>query len=167
MDCDEHVRSSEDFHVDSAFLEGVLQKNGHDPEALIMILQDITAKYNYLPKEALTYISQRLDVNISQIYGVATFYKSLSLTPRGKYIINVCLGTACHVRGADKIMESLEQRLSIRGGETSKDLTFTLESVRCLGCCALGPVITVNDRYHGGLDREKVIKVIEKYEKKA
>jgi NADH:ubiquinone oxidoreductase subunit E len=167
MDCGEHVCSSEDAQVDPAFLEGLLQKNGYDHEALIMILQDITAKYNHLPKEALTYISQRLNVSISQIYSVATFYKVFSLTPRGKYIVKVCLGTACHVRGADKIMESIEQRLAIREGNTTKDLKFTLESVRCLGCCALGPVITVNDRYHGGLDREKAIKVIEEYERKA
>jgi NADH:ubiquinone oxidoreductase subunit E len=167
MDCGEHVRPSRGFQLDPAFLEGILQKNRYDPEALIMILQDVTAEYNYLPKEALTYISQKLHVNLSQIYGIATFYKAFSLTPRGKYIINVCLGTACHVRGADKIMESLEQRLNVRAGETTKDLNFTLESVRCLGCCALGPVITVNERYHGGLDREKAVKVIEEYEKKA
>ena len=167
MDCGEHNFSSGRYQVDIAFLEGILQKNGYNSEALIMILQDVTANYNFLPKEALTYISHRLNINLSQIYGIATFYKAFSLTPRGKYIINVCLGTACHVRGADKIMESLEQRLNIHEGETTKDWRFTLQSVRCLGCCALGPVITVNERYHGGLDREKTLKLVEEFEKKA
>ena len=95
----------------------------------------------------------------------ATFYKAFSLTPRGKYIINVCTGTACHVRGAEKIKETIEERLHINEGETTEDLMFTLDTVRCLGCCALGPVITVNEKSHGGLDRKKTGSLIEQYEK--
>ena len=153
--------------IDTAYLDNVLEQNMQDPENLIMILQDISAKHNYLPREALNYVVERLNVPMSLVYSAATFYKAFSLTPRGKYIINVCLGTACHVRGAGKIKESLEERLNIHEGETTKDLKFTLETVRCLGCCALGPVITVNEKAYGGLDRGKALKVIDQYEGEA
>lgn len=153
--------------IDTVYLDEVLEQNMQDPENLIMILQDISAKYNYLPREVLKYVVERLNVSMSLIYSAATFYKAFSLTPRGKYIINVCLGTACHVRGAEKIKESLEERLNIHEGETTEDLKFTLETVRCLGCCALGPVITVNETYYGGLDRGKALKIIEQYEDEA
>jgi NADH:ubiquinone oxidoreductase subunit E len=167
----EQMAGSEGTHpltqepLDLVFLDSVLQQNEHDPENIIMILQDLTATYNYLPKEALTYVAEMLRFPLSHIYGVATFYKTFSLTPRGKYVINVCLGTACHVRGAEKIKETIEQRLNIHEGETTEDLKFTLESVRCLGCCALGPVITVNEKSHGGLDRKKALKILQQYEK--
>ena len=151
--------------LDSEFLDGVLQKNEYDTENVIMILQDITARYNYLPEVSLTYVAKKLNIPISYIFSVATFYKAFSLTPRGKYIINVCTGTACHVRGAEKIKETIEGRLHIHEGETTEDLMFTLDTVRCLGCCALGPVITVNEKSHGGLDRKKTASLIEQYEK--
>ena len=151
--------------LDSEFLDGVLQKNEYDTENVIMILQDITARYNYLPEVSLTYVARKLNIPISHIFSVATFYKAFSLTPRGKYIINVCTGTACHVRGAEKIKETIEGRLHIHEGETTEDLMFTLDTVRCLGCCALGPVITVNEKSHGGLDRKKTASLIEQYEK--
>ena len=151
--------------LDSEFLDGVLQKNEIDTENVIMILQDITARYNYLPEVTLTYVARKLNIPISHIFSVATFYKAFSLTPRGKYIINVCTGTACHVRGAEKIKETIEGRLHIHEGETTEDFMFTLDTVRCLGCCALGPVITVNEKSHGGLDRKKTASLIEQYEK--
>ena len=151
--------------LDSKFLDGVLQKNAYDTENVIMILQDITARYNYLPEVALTYVAKKMNIPVSHIFSVATFYKAFSLTPRGKYIINVCTGTACHVRGADKIKETIEEKLHIHEGETTEDLMFTLDTVRCLGCCALGPVITVNEKSHGGLDRKKTAHLIEQYEK--
>jgi NADH:ubiquinone oxidoreductase subunit E len=151
--------------LDSEFLDSVLQQNDYDTENIIMILQDITARYNYLPQETLDYVAKRLNLPISHLYSVATFYKAFSLTPRGKYIFNVCTGTACHVRGAEKIKETIEQKLELREGETTEDLQFTLETVRCVGCCALGPVITVNEKSHGGLDRKKTHDLIEQYEK--
>ena len=151
--------------LETEFLDGVLQKNAYDTENVIMILQDITTKYNYLPEVALTYVARKMNIPVSHIFSVATFYKAFSLTPRGKYIINVCTGTACHVRGAEKIKETIEERLHIHEGETTEDLMFTLDTVRCLGCCALGPVITVNQKSHGGLDRKKTANIIEQYEK--
>ena len=150
---------------DSEFLDSVLQQNDYDPENIIMILQDVTAKYNYLPQETLDYVAKRLNLPISHLYSVATFYKTFSLTPRGKYVFNVCTGTACHVRGAEKIKETIEQKLEIHEGETTEDLQITLETVRCVGCCALGPVITVNEKSHGGLDRNKTLDLVEQYEK--
>jgi NADH-quinone oxidoreductase subunit E len=159
------VRPLTEEVLEAEFLDGVLQLNGYDPENIIMILQDITARYNYLPEVALSYVAKRLNMPISHIFSVATFYKAFSLTPRGKYIINVCTGTACHVRGAEKIKETIEERLHIHEGETTEDLKFTLDTVRCLGCCALGPVITVNEKSHGGLDRKKTASLIERYEK--
>jgi NADH-quinone oxidoreductase subunit E len=151
--------------LEAEFLDGVLQKNAYDTENVIMILQDITARYNYLPEVALTYVAKKMNIPVSHIFSVATFYKAFSLTPRGKYIINVCTGTACHVRGAEKIKETIEERLHIHEGETTEDLMFTLDTVRCLGCCALGPVITVNQKSHGGLDRKKTANIIEQYQK--
>ena len=151
--------------LETEFLDGVLQKNAYDTENVIMILQDITARYNYLPEVALTYVAKKMNIPVSHIFSVATFYKAFSLTPRGKYIINVCTGTACHVRGAEKIKETIEEKLHIHEGETTEDLMFTLDTVRCLGCCALGPVITVNQKSHGGLDRKKTANIIEQYEK--
>jgi NADH:ubiquinone oxidoreductase subunit E len=110
---------------------------------------------------------EKLGVKESQIFSVATFYKTISLEPRGKYIVNVCTGTACHVRGAEKIMDALENRLEVTEGQTTGDGRFTLEAVRCIGCCASGPVITVNQDTHGGLDRSSVLKVIEDYGQQA
>lgn len=161
----EQARPLSEELLDPEFLDGVLQKNEYDTENVIMILQDITARYNYLPEVALTYVAEKLNIPISHIFAVATFYKAFSLTPRGKYIINVCTGTACHVRGAEKIKETIEERLHIAEGETTEDLMFTLDTVRCLGCCALGPVLTVNEKSHGGLDRKKTDNLIEQYEK--
>ena len=162
------MAEAEGIRVDIEAIKGVIEeKYNNDPENVIMILQDISARYNYLPQETLYLVCEQLAVPISLVYSVATFYKAFSLEPRGKYIINICLGTACHVRGAEKIKDSLEQRLNIHGGETTEDLKFTLDTVRCLGCCALGPVITVNEKAHGGLDRAKALKVVEKYEKTA
>jgi NADH:ubiquinone oxidoreductase subunit E len=106
----------------------------------------------------------KLGVKESLIYSVATFYKTISLEPRGKYIVNVCTGTACHVRGADKIMDALEEHLHIKEGQTTDDLLFTLQGVRCVGCCASGPVITVNQKTHGGLDRASALGTIKSYE---
>jgi NADH-quinone oxidoreductase subunit E len=133
------------------------------PEALLMIMQDISDMYNYVPPEVIPVLAKKLDVRESLIYGVATFYKTISLEPRGKYIVSVCTGTACHVRGAEKITDSLKERLNINEGQTTDDSLFTLEAVRCIGCCASGPVITVNQNTHGGLDRSSALKVIDEY----
>ena len=134
----------------------VLDNYQRDKGMLVSILQDIQAEYNYLPRETLEQVSQGLDVPLSRVYSVATFFKALSLTPRGRYLINVCLGTACHVRGAVRVLEEIERDLDIKAGETTKDLKFTLETVNCVGACALGPIVIVDEDYHGQMKREKV-----------
>lgn len=135
-----------------------------DPENLIMILQAIQRRYNYLPRAALSYLSVKLGVPFSKIYGVATFYATFSLEPRGRNIISICLGTACHVRGGDRIRERIEERLGICDGQTTADQRFTLESVRCIGCCSLGPVIKINEDMHGRLGSDEVPAILERYE---
>jgi NADH:ubiquinone oxidoreductase subunit E len=156
-----------DDKINLETIDKIIDNYRADRESLLMILQDINDIYHYVPPEVIPLLSDRLGVKKSQIYGVATFYKTISLEPRGKYIINVCTGTACHVRGAEKIVEALEQDLKIKEGETTGDNLFTLEAVRCIGCCASGPVITVNQETHGGLDRSGVLKVVEAYKKQA
>ena len=141
----------------------IIESYKGDREALLMIMQDISDVYNFVPPEVIPVLVEKLSVKPSLVYSVATFYKTISLEPRGKYIVSVCTGTACHVRGAEKIMDALEDRLHIKESETTDDLLFTLEAVRCVGCCASGPVITVNHNTHGGLDRSSVLTVINEY----
>ena len=153
--------------IDLETIEKIIDNYRGDRENLLMILQDISDIYHYVPPEAIPLLVDRLGVKKSLIYSVATFYKTIRLAPRGKYIVNVCTGTACHVRGAEKIVDALEQDLQIKEGETTQDGLFTLEAVRCIGCCASGPVITVNKEAHGGLDRSGVLKVVDAYKKQA
>jgi len=136
-------------------------KNGR--RTLVPLLQDTNAEYRYLPENILKYISDELDIPLSQIYSIATFYNAFSLTPRGRHVISVCLGTACHVRGGQKIMESLERDLGIKVSQTTSDLNFTLEAVHCLGCCGLAPVVTIGDDLYGKMNQVKIQKTIKKY----
>ncbi len=136
----------------------------NDPENLIMILQAIQNTYNYLPRTALNYLSTKIGVPYSRIYGVATFYSTFSLAPRGRHIISICLGTACHVRGGERIRERITANLGIGDGETTEDKRFTVESVRCIGCCSLGPVVKIDEDMHGRLAADKVGKILEHYE---
>ncbi|MFH1983954.1 MAG: NADH-quinone oxidoreductase subunit NuoE [Pseudomonadota bacterium] len=135
-----------------------------DPENLIMILQAIQNRYNYLPQVTLAYLSAKIRVPYSKIYEVATFYSTFSLKPRGRHIISLCLGTACHVRGAERIRERLTTTLGIGDGQTSDDKRFTLETVRCIGCCSLGPVVKIDEDMHARLASDQVGKILEQYE---
>jgi NADH:ubiquinone oxidoreductase subunit E len=150
--------------IDWEKIDEIIEKYNSNREALLMVMQDISDIYNYVPPEVVPVLVDKFGVQESLVFSVATFYKTISLEPRGKYIINVCTGTACHVRGADKITDALERKLKINKGQTTDDLLFTLEAVRCIGCCASGPVITVNQNTHGGLDRSSAVKVVEEYE---
>lgn len=141
----------------------VLDKYQHDKGMLVSILQDIQEEYNYLPRESLKQVSKTLDVPFSQLYSIATFFKALRLTPRGRHLINVCLGTACHVRGAVKVLEAMERELGIKSGETTDGLEFTLETVNCVGACALGPVVIGDGEYHGQMKTEKVKDMLKEY----
>ena len=141
----------------------ILGRYQYDKSLLVSILQDIQAEYRYLPEGALTDVSHILGVPLSQVYGVATFFRAFSLQPMGRHLINVCMGTACHVRGAVRILEKIERELGIKPGETTKDLNFTLETVNCVGACALGPIVVVDGEYNGQMTAEKVNPVLKKY----
>ena len=135
----------------------------NDKENLIMILQAIQAQYNYLPQPVLAYLSEKIEIPLSRIYGVATFYSTFSLEPRGKNIISICLGTACHVRGAGKVLERIEDTLNVTNGKTTDDGQFTLESVRCIGCCSLGPVVKINEDVYGRIASEDLTQILDNY----
>ncbi|MCG2676938.1 NADH-quinone oxidoreductase subunit NuoE [bacterium] len=141
----------------------IIDRYKKEKGALVPLLQDVMGEYGYLPEKTLKRIAQELDIPLSQAYGLATFYKSFSLTPRGKHLISVCLGTACHVRGAPRIVEKLERDLGIKAGETTKNLKFTLETVNCLGACALGPLITIDGKYYGRMNSTQMDKVLKEY----
>ena len=152
------------MEIDTSKVDEVIDSFSGDLSQLIGILQDIQANFNYLPREALVRVSERLEIPISQVFGVATFFKAFSLKPRGRHQINVCLGTACHVRGGARILGKLERDLEIEAGGTTEDLRFTLESVRCLGCCSLGPVVVIDNDTYGRLNQERVTKLLDQYE---
>jgi len=128
------------------------------------ILQDIQNRYNYLPQEALVHMAKRLNIPLSQVYSLATFYKAFSLRPRGKHLISVCMGTACHVRGAFRIADEIQRRLNIKVGETTEDSKFTFEVVNCLGCCAIGPVMMIDGKYYEHMTVRKIEPILQKYE---
>lgn len=143
----------------------IIESQGDGGTSLIPALQQINDTFNYLPKSVFPLISKTLAVPESLVYRIATFYNAFSLTPRGKYIIAVCLGTACHVKGAGNVMTTLESNLDIEEGHTTEDMLFTLESVRCIGCCGLAPVLKVNEDIHGLMTAGKVSKLVETYRK--
>jgi NADH-quinone oxidoreductase subunit E len=128
--------------------------------SLMSVLEEIQARYRYLPREAMILVSDRLGVPLSQVYSVATFYHAFSLEPRGKHTVSVCTGTACHVRGAMQVLDRLETKLNVAPGETTHDREFTLETVNCLGCCALGPVVVLDGEYEGQMTTKKADKLI-------
>ena len=142
----------------------ILKSYQHDQGMLVAILQDIQANYKYLSKEALQQVSQGLDIPQSQVYSVATFFKAFSLQPRGRHLINVCLGTACHVRGAGRVLDRLELELGIKHGETTQDRKYTLESVNCVGACALGPIVVIDGEYSGEMTADKVKPLLKRYD---
>ncbi len=147
-------------------VKSYITKYNNEKKALISILQEIQEEYNYLPQEVLRIVSKTLGIPLIDIIGVATFYRAFSLEPRGKHLITVCLGTACHVRGGPKILEEFERKLNIEAGETSKDGQFSLETVACLGCCAIGPVVVVDGDYYAQTTIRKVGSILKKHIKK-
>jgi len=150
------------MHAD---IEQIVDRYGRDHESLIPMLQDVQARYNYLPPDKLKALAQSLGISLSRVFSVATFYKAFSLEPRGKYVVHVCMGTACHVRGAPRILDGVKRKLGVESGHTTEDKLFTLETVNCLGSCALGPLVTVNEKYHGKVTSTKMDKILDSYVK--
>jgi NADH-quinone oxidoreductase subunit E len=155
----------QEIEIDFRELDDIIESQfDNNQENLIMILQAIQRRFNYLPQPTLSYLSAKLHVPLSKIYGVATFYSTFSLKPRGRNIVSICLGTACHVRGGDRIRERITENLHIHDGETTPDGRYTLESVRCIGCCSLGPVMKINEDMHGRIASDEVAKILNQYE---
>jgi len=141
----------------------ILDRYQRDQGLLVSILQDVQSEFYYLPQDAIEEVSRGLDIPLTQAYSVVTFFKAFSLKPRGRHLINVCLGTACHVRGAVRILDKMERDLNIKTGETTEDLRFTLETVNCVGACALGPIVIIDGKYHGQMSTDKVDSVLKDY----
>ena len=136
---------------------------GKDRSALIAVLQDVHAEYNYLPEGSLDVIAREMGVPLSSVYGVATFFRGFSFKPRGRHLATICMGTACHVRGASELLAEAEEKLGVSAGETTRDRRFTLETVNCLGCCAVGPLMVVDGEYHGEMTPKRVEAVIKEH----
>ena len=143
--------------IEEPFIDKSIKKHGN---FLIPILQDIQENYRYLSEEFLIQVAEKLHIPLIDVYGVVTFYQSFSLVPKGEHIITVCLGTACYIRGGKKIVDILTGELDIEPGETTKDKKFSLETVNCLGCCAIGPMVLIDSEYYGEMTPQKINKLI-------
>lgn len=155
--------------MDMTNIDAIIDRYDSAPSALLAIMQDVQDEERYLPKEAMKRIAEKLSVPIARVYQMATFFESFHLEPRGKHVCTVCMGTACHVRGAQRLVEQLERDLDIPAGGTTKDMLFTIEEVNCVGACALGPLVIINGEYHGNMTSgslQKVVKKIQKAEEK-
>ncbi len=148
---------------DMEIMNKIIEEYKDAEGGLVPVLQTANDTFNYLPEPVLRYTAEKLDIPLSVVYRIATFYNAFSLEPRGKHIITVCLGTACHVKGAGKVISALENKLGIKRGETTEDMLFTLETVRCIGCCGLAPVLKVGEEIHGLMSKGKVPELIEMY----
>ena len=150
--------------TDSSKTDKIIAKYQGDAGSLIQVLLEIQRENRWLPKEALEKVSKQLKVPLNRIQHIVTFYKAFSLVPRGRHEVHVCTGTACHVRGAPRLLDSVQDLIGIRPGETDMDLKFSLETVNCLGCCALGPVMVIDGEYHGKMTPAKSEEVLKNYE---
>ena len=147
--------------MNSTDISKILEKHTEDRGRLIAVLEEIQAKYGYLTEESLRIVSNEIGRPLVDVYSVATFYRSFSLKPRGKHLIYACLGTACHVRGAPRVVEEFERQLGIKSGQTTEDMEFTLETVNCLGACALGPVVVIDGHYFSKVRKSKVSQLLD------
>jgi NADH-quinone oxidoreductase subunit E len=150
--------------MDNDRIDQIIEKHHGEASSLIQVLLEIQSEHNWLPKEALERVGDKLNVPFTRIQHIATFYKAFSLVPKGRHQVHICVGTACHVRGATRILDTVEEATGIKPGETDLDLKFSLETVNCLGCCALGPVMEVNGKVHGKMSPVKTAEVLKIYE---
>jgi NADH-quinone oxidoreductase subunit E len=150
--------------MDITRIDHIIDKHQADPSLLIQVLLDIQGENRWLPKEALERVGEKLRVPMSRIQHIATFYKAFSLVPKGRHQVHVCMGTACHVRGATRVLDTVQDLTGIQAGETDLDLKFSLETVNCLGCCALGPVLEIDGKTHGKMTPSETTDVLNSYE---
>jgi len=153
------------MYFDFEKLDSILSEHKPTPGSLIGILEDIQEEFRFLPEEALVLIGRRIGVPASRVFSVATFYNAFSLIPKGRHVVSVCLGTACHVRGAGDILAHLRKQMNVDSSGTSPDLQFTIEDVRCLGCCSIAPVLKVDDEVYGHSNPDKARDILEGYKK--
>ena len=146
--------------MDSANIDQIIDNHNADAGSLIQILLEIQSKNNWLPREVLTRVSERLDVPMSRIRHITTFYKTFSLVPKGRKEVYICTGTACHVRGADSVLEAVENVTGVKAGESDPELKFCVDTVGCIGCCALGPVVVIDGEYHGNISAGEIEAVL-------
>lgn len=163
MSAEAEARAAEQ-EIDLSPVDVIVKPYLGKKEMIIPVLQQVQEHYGYLPRPAMEQVSRRMLIPMSRLYGVATFYAQFKMRPRGRYIIRVCKGTACHIQGSPKIAERIEENLGIQSGETTSDLRFTLEEVACIGACALAPVIMINDNPHGRLTPDKIKDILNNYE---
>lgn len=150
--------------MDIEKVDRIIDKHQAETSSLIQILLEIQSENHWLPREALARVSEKLQVPIARIQHITTFYKAFSLVPKGRHEVHICMGTACHVRGAKRVLDTVQDLTGIKPGETDLDLKFSLETVNCLGCCALGPVMEINGKTHGKLSPTKTLDVLKSYE---
>ena len=150
--------------MDNDKIDQIIDKYQSDASSLIQVLLEIQSENRWLPKEVLEKISKKLKVPLNRVQHIATFYKAFSLVPKGRHEIHICMGTACHVRGAPRVLDTVQDLIGIRPGETDLDLKFSLETVNCLGCCALGPVMEVDGKHHGKMVPAKTGDVLKNYD---
>ena len=151
--------------INQPTFDAILARYESQPANLIPVLQEIQDEFNYLPKDELKMVADRLQVPLTQVYSVATFFKMFSLEPKGRHQVRVCLGTACHLRGGQRLVETVSRRLGVEVGHATEDLQFSLETVGCLGSCAQAPLMMVDDKYFGRMAVDKVPKILKLYKK--
>jgi NADH-quinone oxidoreductase subunit E len=144
----------------------ILTRHTNGESSLLAMLEEVQSRHRYLPRDVLILISERLDIPLSQVYSVATFYNAFSLEPKGRHTFQVCTGTACHVRGAIQVLDRLETQLGIQAGQTSADLEYTLQTVNCLGACALGPIVVADGEYAGQITASKVDRLLKRIKRR-
>ena len=149
--------------MDDERIDQIIEKHHGEASSLIQVLLDIQSEIHWLPKESLERVSEKLQVPLTRIQHIATFYKAFSLVPKGHHEIHICVGTACHVRGAKRVLETVEELTGIKPGETDMEMKFSLETVNCLGCCALGPVMEINGKTHGKISTNETADVLKRY----
>jgi NADH-quinone oxidoreductase subunit E len=150
--------------MDNERIDQIIDKHHGEPSYLIQVLLDIQSEHHWLPKEALERVAQRLQVPLTRVQHIATFYKAFSLVPKGRHEIHICMGTACHVRGASRVLDAAQELTGIKPGETDLELKFSLQTVNCLGCCALGPVLEIDGKTHGKMAPAQMADVLKNYE---
>lgn len=150
--------------MDTTHIDQLVEKYHNDPSYLIQIMLEIQEEHNWLPKESLEQVAAKLEVPMTRVMHIATFYKAFSVVPKGRHQIHICMGTACHVRGAARVLDTIQEVTGISPGETDLDLKFSLETVNCLGCCALGPVVDVDGKIHGKVVPGEMATVLKTYE---